>query len=428
MTSIRESPPCGPPVDPPEGTVPIDSIDSRIHAMLAVSNAIVSGSSVGNTLDEIAAQACSIASAHSASILELTGQQRFRIVGSHGLSAEYRRTLHDWHAQLAPGHGPSGLAISERRPVVVADFQRDPRFTEWASMPLRERWRALAAFPLIADATPLGTLVLYRTEPLPWSDEEIRLLGFVAEHAAVAVRTAKLIDEQRRQVAALERLVRSLREQAHEHANRLHAIAGFLILSEPEDALAFLQELTHAHFTDRVALDDTASHSALVALLRVEALLARHRGIDLEIVLPATLAPTSLSDAQAVTIVGNLLDNALEAVADMPPDRRRVRIEIAQDELTLTLDVRDWGPGLPADMDPFERGTSSKKGHAGLGLAMVKAAVIAAYAEIECERHADGASFVVTVPLQEAADEPPAGSAPSGRRARRATRVSSPSG
>lgn len=380
----------------------MSSIDARVYAMFAVSSAVASGERGGSALDEIAAQACCIVPANAASILELTGQQRFRIVGSHGLSANYRTTLHDWPSQLSPGHGPSGLAVSEGRPVIVSDFQNDPRFTEWSSMPMREAWRSLAALPLVIDKNILGTLVLYRTESRPWTGEEIELLGFVAEHGAVAVRTAQLIAEQQRQVMALERLVRGLREQAHEHANRLHSIAGLLILDEPEEALSFIQQLTSAHLSDRVALSEEWPHSALAALVRVEVLLARHRSIDLRIDLPPTLAPTALSDAQAVTIVGNLLDNALEAVAEMPSHRRRVDMTIAQDERAMTLRVRDRGPGIDPDVDPFERGRSNKPEHAGLGLSLVRDAVIAAYGEVRIENLPDGTVVEVVIPLLDA--------------------------
>jgi GAF domain-containing protein len=384
------------------------TVDERIYAMFAVSGAIASGRRQGSALDEIAAQARSIASADASAILELTGQERFRIVGSDCLSDEYRRTLHDWPTQLSPGHGPSGLAVSGGKPVVASDFQEDPRFTEWSSMPLRDKWRSLAALPLIVDGTILGTIVLYRTSPHHWAEEEIDLLSFVAEHAAVAVRTAQLIAEQQRQVLALERLVGGLQAQAHEHANRLHALAGLLVLDDPNAALTFIQELTSAHLYDRVALGDADASSAVIALLRVEVLLARHRSIDLRVDVPKVLSPTPLTDAQAVTIVGNLLDNALEAVADMPRHRRRVDLTISQSGQKMVVRVQDRGPGIAADMDPFEAGRSGKAGHDGLGLALTKEAVIAAYGDIRIDRLPDGTAVEVSVPLLETPEGEPA--------------------
>jgi len=381
----------------------MSTVDDRIYSMFAVASAIASGSRQGSALDQIAAQARSLAGADAASILELTGQERFRIVGSDQLSDEYRRTLHDWPAQLAPGRGPSGIAVAEGRPVIASDFRDDPRFKDWSSMPLRTGWRAVAALPLIVENTILGTIVLYRTKPQTWTEDEIELLAFVAQHAAVAVRTAQLIAEQRRQVLALERLVRGLQAQAHEHANRLHALAGLLVLDDPEAALAFIQELTSAHLSDRVTIGGARASSAIGALLRVEVLLARHRSIDLRVDLPEDLPQTPLTDAQAVTIVGNLLDNALEAVAEMPRHRRRVDLTISQSGQKMVLRVQDRGPGVPAEMDLFERGRSGKDGHAGLGLTLTKEAVVAAYGDIRIDRLADGTAVEVSIPLLERA-------------------------
>jgi signal transduction histidine kinase len=381
-------------------------VDDRIYAMFAVAAAVASGTRRGSALDEIAAQARSFADVDAAAILELTGQSRFRIVGSDRLSEEYRRTLHEWHEPLQPGHGPSGLAVSEGRAVIATDFQNDPRFTSWAQMPLRDRWRMVVALPLIVDDTVLGTLVLYSTATRRWSEHETETLSFMADHAAVAIRNAQLIAEQQRQLHALERMVTRLQAQTHEHANRLHALAGLLILDDPTAALEFIQGLTSAHLSDRVALGDGTS-TPVLALLRVEAQLARHRSVDLRIDVPKDLPPTPLSQAQAVTIVGNLLDNAMEAVAEMPSHRRRVDLTISISGEKLTIRVQDRGPGLPDDLEPFAPGQSSKPGHAGLGLGLVREAVIAAYGDVRIDRLPDGTAVEVAVPLLAAREHPP---------------------
>jgi signal transduction histidine kinase len=361
--------------------------------ILALSRAVITSADTGNALDRIAGEACAIADADAAGILELTSQGRFRIVGSHNLTPEYRTSMHEWPTPVELGHGPSGLAITRQEAVVSADFRRD--FPEWDAMP----WGAIAAFPLSVESDPLGTLVVYRFGTGEWAGDAIRLLEFVAGHAAVAIHTAKLIAEQKRQVAALERLVAGLREQAHEHANRLHAVAGLLILEEPEEALALLQDLTSLHLADRVALDHDWPHSVLTAMLHVEMLLARHQAITLEVERPDRLGSTSLTDAQAVTIVGNLLDNARHAVAEMVPERRRILVKLTQDASHLTITVRDWGLGLPENTDWFARGVTSRADHAGLGLAIVREAVISAYGEITAVPSEDGATFIVRVPL-----------------------------
>jgi len=78
----------------------------------------------------------------------------------------------------------------------------------------------------------------YRAEPSTWTQREIDLLQLLADHAAIAIRTAHLLDDSRRQINGLSLMVRSLRAQTHEHSNRLHAIYGLLLIGETLDALA----------------------------------------------------------------------------------------------------------------------------------------------------------------------------------------------
>jgi sensor histidine kinase regulating citrate/malate metabolism len=130
--------------------------------------------------------------------------------------------------------------------------------------------------------------------------------------------------------------------------------------------------------------------------------LARQRGVELSLHAASSLSalPARLTAADAVTVVGNLLDNAIDAVERMPPERRRVELRLAEDDETLTITVRDYGAGLPVTaMDRlFSRGFSSKNEHAGVGLTLAAAAVAAARGSIDVRRHAQGTTFEISVP------------------------------
>jgi two-component system CitB family sensor kinase len=373
--------------------------DAAVEAMLAVSRAVASGGPPGRVLDEIATQTTFLMNAQGASILELAGD-RLRIVGSHRLSSDYRRRLDAWPMPLATGRGPAGLAVSRRAPILTADATSDPRFTDYAELIRDEGYRALAAAPLLVGETVLGTITVYRTTVYDWPDEEVRLLTFFAEHAATAVHTAHLIAEQQREVEALQRLVRRLREQTHEHANRLHAIIGLLASGDTDEALAFLEGITHAHLADRRILEGQPSNNALAGLLAVEMILARQRSIDVQLDIRENLDRLPLTQAQALTIVGNLLDNAFDAVADMAQLRRRVRLTISKRESLICICVRDWGMGFENVDEAFALGYSTKTEHSGMGLALVRDAVQAARGRISVQPHADGTAFVITLPTQ----------------------------
>ncbi|HEY1518421.1 MAG TPA: GAF domain-containing protein [Solirubrobacteraceae bacterium] len=376
----------------------------EVRAMLRVSRAALRGGSLTRILDEIATEATGVvAGADRASIILIEGlDHRFRLAGSHGLSERYKRLLSTGEAKLRPGQGPSGLAYVSRAPVVISDLDTDPAIAswEWRDIAREECYRAIVSLPLVPAGNVVGTLNLYRTEPGVWPEEQVQLLRFFAEHAASAVHSAQLLDERAKQVVALRRLVRALREQTHEHANRLHAVSGLLALDEIEEAKEFLHVLKANHTAVREALDSRIQVPTLAGLVLAETTVAAQREITLAIDEASHLRrlPSTLSDTQIVTIVGNLLDNAFDAVGSMPPERRQVRLLVAGDDGPTVIEVSDRGEGLPPDdVAVFDPGVSTKAGHEGLGLALVREAVTAARGTIEVARQDEGSTFRVTI-------------------------------
>jgi two-component system CitB family sensor kinase len=283
----------------------------------------------------------------------------------------------------------------------VSDVDSDPRIASWTWREIvrEEGYGAIVSIPLMpSDAMVVGTLNLYRAEAGPWPDEQVQLLTFFAEHAASAVRTAQLLDERSEQLVALRRIVRALREQTHEHANRLHAIDGLLGLGEVEEASELVRILKTSHVAIREALDSRIRVPTLAGLILAESVAASQRGITLTLDEDSHLRrlPAMLSETQLVTIVGNLLDNAFDAVATMEPRRRRVRIRASDGGGRTEIAVTDAGAGVPPDHELFERGVTTKDGHHGLGLALVQEVVTAAMGSIDVERHTDGTTFRVS--------------------------------
>jgi signal transduction histidine kinase len=375
---------------------------SPVAAMLAMSRAVAAGGSLSAVLDAVAAEAARVMDGIKATsvVLITGGRSRFRLAGSHGLSAGYHRHLSGPTA-LKRGQGPSGYAVQSRTPVLITDIEVDARFARWRQIARGEGWRSLLSLPLDVRDDVVGTLNVYRSAAGAWADADVELLTFFADHAASAVETAQLIDQQNKQVTALRRLVRALEEQTHEHANRLHALHGLLALGETEEAQRFLEGLASAHRGSRSALEDRALHPTLAGLLLAETAIAAQRGIALEVAVEETAVelPKALSDTQLVTIVGNLLDNAFDAVAEMTPERRRVRIAIAVEDDAIAVEVRDWGAGMPASRaSVFARGVTTKDEHPGVGLALVHEAATAVMGRVEVRSHADGTSFVVLLP------------------------------
>jgi sensor histidine kinase regulating citrate/malate metabolism len=197
-------------------------------------------------------------------------------------------------------------------------------------------------------------------------------------------------------------LTEALRSQAHESANRLHAIVSLIELGHPERALEFATEELQLSqvLTDQVV--GALAEPALTALLLGKAAQAHERGIDLRIVEGATWPADTAPVRDVVTIVGNLIDNAFDAVAAAEGERR-VEVDSRLEDGTVVLTVTDSGPGLPPDAlaQAFQRGFSTKAqgsaGRRGIGLALVAQSV----ARLGGSMHVGGppgARFTVRLP------------------------------
>jgi sensor histidine kinase regulating citrate/malate metabolism len=212
--------------------------------------------------------------------------------------------------------------------------------------------------------------------PARWEGRELGTVLTLRDHTDLQALTGEL-DSARG-------LAEALRSQAHEAANRLHTVISLIELGRTEQALTFATaELAQAQqLTDLVV--SAVDEPVLAALLLGKAAEANERGVALEVD-PASNVPESVIPARdLVTVVGNLLDNAIDAAAGAPGPRRVGFSSWVEDSpssrgiaRTLVLQVSDSGPGLDqaSATRAFTRGWSTKSdtrliGH-GLGLALV---------------------------------------------------------
>ncbi|MGN7969443.1 ATP-binding protein [Microbacterium sp. 22296] len=173
----------------------------------------------------------------------------------------------------------------------------------------------------------------------------------------------------------------TLRSQTHEHGNRLHALLALLELGRIDEARRLIVASTEdrQELADRLVSDD--DDAVVVALLLGKLDEAAERGVrlDLDVAEPAPRVP--LAAPEAVTVVGNLVDNALDA-ASAGAEPRWVRVSLTAREGDAVLEVADSGAGFdPSLRDPFAYGASTKPAHApggrGVGLALVRDIVAA---------------------------------------------------
>jgi two-component system CitB family sensor kinase len=229
--------------------------------------------------------------------------------------------------------------------------------------------------------------------------------------AVVTLRDRTELAGLLRELDSVRGLTDALRAQQHEFANRMHTVAGLLELDETDEALRYLTDLggAEAEFTE--SLRARIASPLIVGLILAKSAVAAERGIELELSEDSWLGEVPSKSQALTTILGNLIDNALDAVGGVRSAAEgpgRVRVVLVEDEDRIRVEVADNGPGIAAgDVDSvFVDGFSTKPAagslRRGLGLALAHRLVRRLGGRIDVTA-GPGAVFTVSLPAEVAA-------------------------
>jgi two-component system CitB family sensor kinase len=224
------------------------------------------------------------------------------------------------------------------------------------------------------------------------------------------------------ELASVRGFAEALRASNHEAANRLHTVVTLIELDRPREAVRFAtgELAAQQQLVDRLLAE--VEEPVLAALVLGKVAQARERGIELAVGEVTAVRDLPLPVTDAVTLVGNLIDNAVEAVAGHETENsgdsgdsgnsgdrdrgdgrktipKQVRIELADDAAGLSVRVSDTGPGIPPERreEVFVRGFTTKaEAGRGLGLALV-AQIVKRHGGTASVSEADGGGAVVDV-------------------------------
>ncbi|WP_077489572.1 sensor histidine kinase [Sinomonas mesophila] len=243
-------------------------------------------------------------------------------------------------------------------------------------------------------------LVVNQEPALSHEGRRTRVLGAVA-----TLRDRTEIEALGSELETMRTLSDALRSQTHEHANRLHTIVSLLELGRTEQALSFATEDLHLSQSLADELVVSLDEPVLAALVMGKAAQANERGVRLDAEATDSLAGTGVAAQDLVTVVGNLVDNAIDAAASGEAPRW-VSLEIAVEEAAVVIEVADSGPGVPEEeAEAVLRYGYSTKPHSGqgrgLGLALVSRTVNRLGGTLTLGRR-QGAVFTVMLPTKEA--------------------------
>jgi two-component system CitB family sensor kinase len=191
----------------------------------------------------------------------------------------------------------------------------------------------------------------------------------------------------------------------HEYANFLHTLAGLLELEMYDRARQFMDDVAGARARPAGGLTERVREPLVGALLLGKSAVAADRGVTLRIAEGTYLPHTAAAPRDLVTVVGNLVDNALDAVAAHRAADPFVEVELRAEGRTAVVRVADNGPGVPAGRreSVFAEGWSTKPAACpagrGLGLALVRRVAERYDGEATaCDRAGGGAEFTVVLP------------------------------
>ncbi|MBN9735432.1 histidine kinase [Pseudonocardia sp. P1] len=256
-------------------------------------------------------------------------------------------------------------------------------------------------------------LVLRDTRALVLNRMPVRLDGREVG-AVVTLRDRTELTTLQHRLDASHTVTDTLRAQAHEFSNRLHTIAGLTELGEHEEVRRFVAGIVAASEGWRREVSSRVGDAATAALLVAKNSRAAERGVELTFDPDSRLEPTDPErdpdlSADLVTVLGNLIDNAVDATAGRSGERR-VQIGLSgggdDDGGEVWIEVRDSGPGVASELaeEVFRAGFSTKAaeiGGRGLGLALARQACLRRGGMIAVQDAAEGtgAVFVAVLPV-----------------------------
>jgi GAF domain-containing protein len=339
--------------------------------------------------------------------------------------------------ETLPLHGSMiGTSLLDRQPLTSPDVSTDPRFLR-RELARRMGWVSGLVIPLLMrDGTPRGALTLYASEPREFSEWDKRLLTWLANHTATAVQDAETLKElaQARERQTMAETFAALGDVSANLLHRVNNLVGIIPvhveglrekhpeLGDDTYAGATLAEIEASARTAMAAAREAMGYLRPMKLqpTSVDACFrtARERvqvpaGVEITTAGLEALPPVLAGEEQLRLVFFNLLENALDALADLPPKpgwapRIQAVGSVVPDPIggcpkRIEVILSDNGPGVPADKRDtiFDLSFSTKRSprKLGFGLWWVKTLVGRFGGEIRlADLPEGGTAFIIRLP------------------------------
>ncbi|MBG9786440.1 MULTISPECIES: DcuS/MalK family sensor histidine kinase [Brevibacillus] len=205
------------------------------------------------------------------------------------------------------------------------------------------------------------------------------------------------------QITGIQLYADALRAKSHEFKNKLHVIQGMIHMGYYDQLNEYIKQISIQHQKEIGFIVRRIKSSVFAGFLLGKISDAREDDVELILNEESYLAETEDSELihSLITIVGNLINNAMEA--SIHAEVKKVELKIEQTEEQILIELTDSGQGIPPTFrrEIFVKGFSTKGENRGLGLYFVTQHVDKWKGEIAIHSvEGKGTSFVIALPYK----------------------------
>lgn len=219
--------------------------------------------------------------------------------------------------------------------------------------------------------------------------------------AVITLMDKEEIHQVAKEIMGIEERNKNLRAIVHEFKNQLHVLLGLLQLEEYEEAKKYILEIQKIK-NHRTLQFNNIQDAYVRAMLMSRAIVAEEKQVKMELTETSYLMENHkcIDENDLITILGNLIENALEACSQSDKEEKLVKIHLEEDQKEIKMQVSDNGNPIAEDLRTslFELGVSSKGEGRGNGLYLVKKRIDIYNGEVQIKEKKGEKVFDVILP------------------------------
>jgi len=202
------------------------------------------------------------------------------------------------------------------------------------------------------------------------------------------------------QLTGVKLYAEALRVQSHEFINKLHVILGMIHTQQYEELSKYIQNITDYFLIEVGSISKQIQNPVLAGFLLSKLSYAREQQVllqlEIEGVIPTPEGSETIDDI--ITVVGNLIDNSIEAAQQSV--NKHIHVTLRYADSKLKFHIRDNGGGISDEHRDcvFDKGFSIKGSGRGYGLFLVRQKIDKSGGIIQLKSGKNWTSFEVEIP------------------------------